>query len=321
MERDSFKILIVDDSVLNQEVLRQILEMEPSGTDVTVQAGETEKMRYTIITAKSGMEALEKVVQDSPDLVLLDIVMPGMSGFDVLTQLQESSETRRIPVIIISGLDYEGDEEKGLLMGAVDYVAKPFKKSVVLARIKTHLKIVEQMRLIEQLSMVDALTNIPNRRGFDIRMETEWRHAIREKTPISLLMIDADRFKLFNDRYGHQQGDIALQTLANTIKNTLKRSSDLVARWGGEEFVVLLPNTPIEGALRIAEQIRANIESTYVPGLGGNKPLSITASLGATSATPGPESSMTDFFEQADQALYIAKEAGRNKVCSQVKHL
>jgi len=316
LDQSLFKILIVDDSLLNQEVLRRILA-EPLNADP--QNAGADQAQYLIITAKSGIEALEKVTQENPDLILLDIVMPGMSGFDVLARLKESNETSRIPVIIISGLDHEGDEEKGLLMGAVDYVAKPFKKSVVLARIKTHLKIVEQMRIIERLSMVDTLTGMPNRRSFNQRMDAEWGRAIREKTPISFLMIDVDRFKLFNDNYGHQQGDVALQTVANAIQTTLKRSSDMAARWGGEEFAVLLPNTPIEGALMIAEQIRANIESTPVPSIGDYPPLPIAASLGATTLIPAPESSMQDFFEQADQALYTAKETGRNRVCSQIR--
>ena len=324
MEQEHFKILIVDDSLLNQEVLRRILAEPPAaGVAAPIQAPEPEPEHepepYGIITAKSGLEALEKVTQEKPDLILLDIVMPGMSGFDVLARLQESSEMRRIPVIIISGLDYEGDEEKGLLMGAVDYVAKPFKKSVVLARIKTNLKIVEQMHIIERLSMVDTLTNMPNRRSFDARMDAEWGRAIREKTPVSFLMIDIDKFKLFNDNYGHHQGDVALKTVAGAIQATLKRLSDMAARWGGEEFAVLLPNTPIEGALKIAEQIRANIEATLVPSIGEHPPLPITASLGATTIVPDSESSMEDFFEQADQALYTAKETGRNRVCSQIR--
>ena len=310
MDNDEFKILIVDDSVLNQEVLKRILLAETAGAD----GGSSE--HYVITTAKSGAEALEKVQDENPDIILLDIVMPGMSGFDVLSKLMESSDTRMIPVIIISGLDYEGEEEKGLLLGAVDYVAKPFKQSVVLARIKTHLKIVEQMRIIEKLSMMDTLTNIPNRRSFDRRIEAEWGRAIREKTPISLLMADVDRFKLFNDNYGHQQGDVALKTVAGVITSTLKRSSDMAARWGGEEFAILLPNTPLEGALTIAEQIRENLENTLVPNIGDYPSLRITVSLGAASTIPTIESSFPKFFEQADKALYAAKAAGRNRVCS-----
>lgn len=318
MGQDHYKILIVDDSLLNQEVLRRILAQEFSGGETAGNQDEAERTLYTIATAKSGTEALDMVAQDSPDLVLLDIIMPGISGFEVLARLQESEITKKIPVIIISGLDQEGDEEKGLLLGAVDYVAKPFKKSIVLARIKTHLKIIGQMRIIEQLSYIDTLTNIPNRRNFDNRMATEWGRSIREKTPIGFLMIDVDRFKLFNDNYGHQQGDVALKTVASVIQSTLKRSSDLAARWGGEEFAVLLPNTPIEGVLLIAENIRKNIEAAVVPSIGEHPPLKITISIGATSLIPGVNSSIPEFFEQADQALYTAKESGRNRVCSQL---
>jgi len=196
MELEKFKILIVDDSRFNLEVLSRILLAAAAETN------DPDYPQYIIATASSGPEALEKVISEKPDLVLLDIIMPGMSGFDVLAEFKKNEETRGVPVIIISGLADENDEEKGLLLGAVDYITKPFKNSIVIARVKTHLKIVEQMRIIERLSIIDQLTNIPNRRYFDNRINSEWKRAIREKADISILMIDVDHFKKFNDTYG-----------------------------------------------------------------------------------------------------------------------
>ena len=303
------KIMIVDDSLFHQAVLRRMLETIRADPSVPFTA------TYTIITAASGQEALQKARSEKPDLILLDIHMPGMSGFDVLSELKESPETKQISVIIVSGLSDDANEEKGFALGAVDYVTKPYKQSIVLARIKTHLKILEQMRLIEQLSMMDMLTNIPNRRCLDSRLSAEWGRAIRENTTLSILMIDIDHFKLFNDTYGHQQGDIVLQAVANTLNTATKRSADLAGRWGGEEFVVLLPNTLLEGALHIAEQIRKTIEYTQVPRLDHGKPLNVTVSVGAASKAPAAGDAVDELISHVDKALYTAKETGRNRVC------
>ena len=312
IEPNHFKILIADDSLLNQEALRRILI--PDDPAVNGHDG----AHYTVITAKSGSEALEQVYNDRPDLILLDIVMPGMDGFEVMTRLKDSDATRSIPVIVVSGLTNEEDEERGFMLGAVDYITKPFKKSIVIARIKTHLKIVEQMRLIEQISLVDDLTRIPNRRNFDKCLKTEWKRAVREKTPLGLLMVDVDHFKSFNDTYGHRQGDETLKTVALTLSSMLRRPADIAARWGGEEFTVLLPNTGQAGTVHVAEQIRTKIEDTRIRNISDsddNSPLSVTVSIGAASITPSSEDTIECFIEQADKAMYNAKKTGRNKVC------
>ena len=313
MELEKFKILIVDDSRFNLEVLSRILLAAAAETN------DPDYPQYIIATASSGPEALEKVISEKPDLVLLDIIMPGMSGFDVLAEFKKNEETRGVPVIIISGLADENDEEKGLLLGAVDYITKPFKNSIVIARVKTHLKIVEQMRIIERLSIIDQLTNIPNRRYFDNRINSEWKRAIREKADISILMIDVDHFKKFNDTYGHQQGDVVLKEVASTVKSTLKRPTDIVARWGGEEFVVLLINTEISGAVTVAEQIRENIQNLQVLNIAdADTPLHVTVSIGASSIAPSITNLIEDTVGAADKALYDAKESGRNRVCSEL---
>ena len=290
-------ILIVDDEKSNLMVLTHILSPE-----------------YTIYTAKDGQDAINKAGKLLPDLILLDIIMPEMDGYEVLTTLKNSAETRKIPVIFITGLDSSEDEEKGLVLKAADYIGKPFRPAIVKLRVGNQIQIVNQMRTIERLSMIDQLTNIPNRRSFDNRLNMEWNRAIREKAPISLLMTDVDKFKVYNDTYGHQQGDTVLQTVAAVYSRTLKRSGDFAARWGGEEFVVLLPNSDKNGALMVAEQIRANVESEIIPiPDGGNT--KVTISIGVNTLMPTSDSSLEGFVSGADTALYTAKETGRNRVC------
>ena len=314
MEQEKYKILIADDSLFNREMLRRMLV-----PDETVSVDQ-ESAQCTVITAVSGNEALEKAMAEKPDLILLDVIMPGMDGFEVLARLKKSDVLCNAPVIIISGLANEEDEEKGLLLGAVDYIAKPFKKAIVMARINTHLKIVGQMRLIERLSLSDSLTNIPNRRSFDNYFSNEWKRALREGNPLSLLMVDIDNFKQCNDRYGHQQGDEVLKKVSSELTSVLKRPADIAARWGGEEFAVLLPNTGLSGAGHVAEQIRLRIENTEVPNItlaGGDSPLNVTVSVGVATTVPSLEVTTMHLVEQADRALYTAKKTGRNRVCLQ----
>jgi len=264
--------------------------------------------------ANTGNEALEKVKTEHTDLILLDIVLPGMSGFDVLVELKKSDITRSIPVIIITGRTNPDEEVKGLMLGAVDYILKPFHEVVVKARVETQVRILKQIRIIESFGFVDTLTNIPNRRQFDQTMVKEWNLARREKKPFCILMIDVDHFKIYNDTFGHQQGDIALQTVAGTITSSLKRPTDIAARWGGEEFAVLLPNTSLEGALLVAEDIRSNIEAAVIPSTDGDSNFNVTISIGLAQMLPENKTSIPDLILQADMALYKAKDSGRNRV-------
>ena len=311
MDQEVYKILVADDSLLNREILCRMLASDESPYV------DLKSAQLHVITAVTGHEALEKAMEEKPDLILLDIVMPGLNGFEVLEQLKKTDAMNNVPVIVISGLTDEEDEEKGLSLGAVDYITKPFKKAIVMARIRTHLKVVQQMRLIERLSYFDSLTGIPNRRSFDSYMTNEWKKAHRENSPLSLLMADVDNFKLCNDKYGHPQGDEVLKKLSAEMVSVLKRPSDLVARWGGEEFAVLLPNTGLPGARHVAERMRAQIENIEIPnitGKGDAAPIRVTVSIGVAAMLPTNEKSILELVEQADRALYAAKEAGRNKV-------
>jgi len=296
MDEKKNSLLIVDDENMNLKVLTHILGSE-----------------YTIYTANNGISAVEKAKEYKPDLILLDILMPEMDGYVTLSELKKIEEVHKIPVIFITGLNSEEDEEKGLSLEAADYIAKPFSAMIVKLRVRNQIQIVNQMRTIERLSLIDQLTNIPNRRSFDDRLNMEWKQAIREQTPISILMIDVDNFKDVNDTHGHQKGDIVLKSIAEVFPQSFRRPGDFAARWGGEEFVVLLPNTPIEGTMDVAEKIRIDIQNTSVACAEGLT-LSVTVSIGVNSLIPGQNSSIDAFISNADRALYAAKNAGRNRV-------
>jgi diguanylate cyclase (GGDEF)-like protein len=289
-------LLLVDDEKSNLKLLTYIL-----GTE------------YTIYTAVNGASAIEKAKEYIPDLILLDILMPEMDGFETLSELRKSAKTQKIPVIFITGLNSSKDEEKGLSLDAADYIVKPFSAMIVKLRVRNQIQIVNQLRTIERLSMIDQLTNIPNRRSFDERLSAEWNRSIREQKPISILILDVDKFKDFNDKYGHQLGDVMLQAIANILSRLSRRSSDFAARWGGEEFVVLLPNTQLTVALDIAEKIRKDIENEEIL-CAGNITINVTVSIGINTQIPAQADSIDTFFSCADKALYAAKEAGRNRV-------
>ena len=291
-----FTILITDDEKFNLDVLGNILSPF-----------------YNLLISRNGTRALELAKQNAPDLILLDVMMPDMTGFEVISKLKESEDTANIPVIFITGLTDPADEEKGFFLGAVDYITKPFVKAIVKARVNTHIKIIDQMRTIERLGLIDPLTKVSNRRGFENRFNAEWGRAIREQSPISFMLMDIDKFKNYNDTYGHHQGDVALKTFAEIASQTINRSTDFVARWGGEEFVILLPNTNTDGASEIAENVRKNVEATTVPTEDGAI-TRMTVSIGVNTVIPNADTSAADFMSKADKALYEAKESGRNRV-------
>ncbi len=245
----------------------------------------------------------------------MDIVLPDSNGFELMQSLFKVHHgSRRARVIIISGLTSEDDEEKGFLLGAVDYIKKPFKNAIVKARIATQIQIINQMRAIEQLSLTDELTNVLNRRAFDKKLKYEWARAARENNVISLLMIDIDKFKEYNDTYGHLQGDIMLRSVADTIKSMLKRSTDIVCRYGGEEFAVILPGTDSRGAVEMAERIRNAIAELRISSLYSDKLTKVTISVGVATLTPTCKGNVESAIENADRMLYEAKKAGRNCV-------
>lgn len=294
-----FKILIIEDGELNRKVLTDALQ------DI-----------YVLDAISSGKDAIKKIREFRPHLILLDIILPDINGFDVLKQVKETHDLKDIPVIIITGLDNDQDEEKGLSMGAVDYIRKPFNSFLVKARVNTHIQITKQMLMIEKLSFYDALTCLPNRRKFDYHVEYEWHRAIRKKSFIGFLMMDLDNFKNYNDHYGHAQGDEMLRGVAEVLRNTLNRSTDIPCRWGGEEFAVLIPETNPEELLLIAEKIRAEIEVLKVPSIRTNEATRITISIGAGCMVPRQNELLGEFIQNVDRLLYKAKNGGKNQVQS-----
>jgi len=291
-------VLIVDDDKANIIVLTHILTPE-----------------YIVYAAKNGQDAIEAAMEYLPDVVLLDILMPEMNGFEVISLLKADEKTKAIPVIFVTGLGEIENEEKGLALGAADYISKPFSHAIVRLRVRNQMQILNQIEMIRYLSITDQLTDVPNRRNFDYRLHLDWDHAKRDRKPLSILMIDIDNFKKYNDDYGHLQGDAALQTTAKCIKKSLSRSIDFLARWGGEEFAVLLPYTDLSGALIVAENIRENVEKTAIFH-DGNEITRITVSIGVNTRTSEHPDLIDEFINGVDKALYTAKKTGKNKVCA-----
>jgi len=307
MLQRKFQILLIEDLQLVRMVLIGALEND----DIKARGLFWER---NVVTASDGAEGLEKAKSLVPDLILLDIVMQGMDGFEVLAELKKASETRDIPVIVITSLGDEKYEEKGLTLGAVDYIQKPINEKVALSRVAVHQKIVEQMRKIEYESLYDSLTSVFNRRFFDMQSELLWEYCARELQHIGALIIDVDNFKAFNEKYGHAQGDIALQMLAKSLTVSKRRTVDKVFRWGSEEFAVILPGSDLSSSLKVAEMFRSNIENLAIPHIQTGEPLSITASIGVASVFSDENSSFGMLVREADKALYVAKETGKNKV-------
>jgi len=220
-------------------------------------------------------------------------------------------------VIFVTAKNAEADEELGLNLGAVDYITKPFVIPIARARIRNHILLKQQADRLESLSLLDALTDIPNRRRFDEALALEWKRAARDSKPLSLLMIDIDYFKQYNDFFGHGAGDICLQTVAAELVKGLARPGDLAARYGGEEFVVILPETTQESALQIAQRLRERIENKAIPHIYPNAESIITISVGVATQDKIIDSvSPKTLSDAADSALYLAKDGGRNRVCS-----
>lgn len=286
-----------------------------------------------IVFAKSGEEALVQAEQCSPDLILLDAEMPGLGGYATCTILKSNSETSDIPVVFVTSHSDTDSETHALDLGAVDFIHKPINPRVVLARVKTHLALKQKTDALRRLTNLDALTGIANRRAFDEGLALEWRRSMRIHKPLSLLMLDVDFFKRYNDAYGHPAGDACLRQVAQALAGSAKRAGDLVARYGGEEFAVILPHTSAVDALAFAERLCAQVRELTIQHQDSTVAPVVTLSIGvACLYTPcaGTEMAPTacsacalqyscvgapsSLLALADQALYLAKQNGRNQV-------
>lgn len=322
-DKNEINILIVDDRQENLLVLESLLD----------------NMNCNIIKATSGNEALSLMLDYEFALVLLDVQMPDMDGFETAELMRSNSRTRYVPIIFVTAISKEQKcIFKGYEIGAVDYLFKPIEPIILQSKVKVFLELYNQKKLVEEqakllelkilelievkeanfklesLSASDGLTGISNRRSFDNYIKMSLKNCMRSKKTISLIMGDIDYFKAYNDNYGHLKGDECLVKVAKALASSIKRPLDFVARYGGEEFAVVLPETNKEDAISIAEQIRDNIRSLAITHEHSQVAPYITLSLGIATILPKLSYSVEKFIDNADKALYKAKSNGRNRV-------
>lgn len=291
-------ILAVDDSPENLDLIKNILEPH-----------------YSVKVAPSGQLALHIARGQQPDLILLDIMLDDINGYDICHQLKSDDGTRNIPVIFLTAKRSEADEVQGFKIGGCDYITKPFSPAIVLARVKTQIQLKAKTDLLEKLASLDGLTEIPNRRAFDSALERQFNQAKRIASPLSLMILDIDNFKMFNDQYGHPVGDECLRRVANAFISHTQRPEDLVARLGGEEFAILLPNTDNMGAVMRAEQYRLAVENLKIHHANNSELPYVTVSVGVSTIIANAADHFSGLMQAADDALYRAKKQGRNRVC------
>jgi diguanylate cyclase (GGDEF)-like protein len=330
MEEYTATLLIVDDTPANLKVLAAMLKN--SG--------------YKVRSAVDGESALEAIAAARPDLLLLDVMMPGMNGYEVCSRLKSDPQTLGIPIIFLSALDDALDKVKAFQVGAADYITKPFQIKEVLARVENQLtlerqrseirslmgelkqknqqlqaEIAERQRAeaalsqanleLERLSLLDGLTQLANRRRFDAYLADQWAGHARAGAPLGLILCDIDHFKAYNDSFGHPAGDECLRQVALAVRRTARRAGDLAARYGGEEFALVLPSTSSDGLVAIADELMYHVQALALPHPASGVTALVSVSVGAVSITGG---NVEQLLERADGALYAAKAAGRNQV-------
>ncbi|QWV92297.1 diguanylate cyclase [Geomonas oryzisoli] len=304
------KILIVDDTTTNIDILYQILKGE-----------------FDVLFAKSGVDGIRMVREHTPDLVLLDVMMPDMDGYEVCRTLKQDPATAGLPVVFVTAMGNDEDETRGLELGAIDYLTKPIRPPIVLARVRNHVELKHRGDLLEQLSRElaqknreleelarqDGLTGVSNRRHFDESLRSEVQRATRNGRNLSLIMCDIDRFKQFNDLYGHPAGDTSLQLVGELLRKSFKRAGEVVARYGGEEFAVILPDTSAELAGHLAERLRLELMAHALPHAHSEFGV-VTMSIGVAGGLATRDHGVEWYISSADDALYRSKAQGRNRV-------
>jgi diguanylate cyclase (GGDEF)-like protein len=290
-------VLVVDDTVSSLDLVKTMLAHE-----------------HQVLTATDAMAAMRIALREEPDLILLDIRMPGIDGYQLCINLKADPVTREIPVIFVTAMDEEREEAKGLELGAIDYITKPLSGPILKARVRNHIDLKRQRDQLRRLSAVDGLTGLANRRAFGEAFEKEWRSAIRRGNSISLLMTDIDDFKQFNDAYGHLAGDECLRRVAKALGEAALRPADMVARYGGEEFVILLPDTGGNEAALVADRVLLSVRRLAIPHEHSRGWQFISLSMGLASARPTRDMNANELLDLADRMLYQAKNGGRNRL-------
>lgn len=290
------KILVIDDSIVEGEALKAMLETD-----------------YEVAVCQDAENGLDHALSGEYSLILLDVIMPDVDGFDLLKKLQNMILTRYIPIILVTGLADIGYEEEGLMLGAVDYIRKPFIPSVLKARVNAHLRLFHTQMHYKRLAMVDELTGIGNRRRYEEEWRMKWREALRLSLPFSVCIFDIDKFKLYNDTFGHPAGDKVLTKVSNAASAFMHRATDFLGRYGGEEFVIIFVGNDAKSSYEYLKTIRQAIEDLHIPH---NSPISqwITVSVGGVTLVPGSGDVYENYLKIADSMLYNAKQSGRNRV-------
>lgn len=290
-------ILIVDDDVVNIEVLNAVLEDD-----------------YEICFATSGEEAIRIALALLPDLILLDVLMPGIDGYEVCRRLKEDPLVADVPIIFVTGLGDQEAEMRGLLLGAIDYITKPISPAIVRARVRNHIELKRMRDELAELAVTDALTGLSNRRRLEKSLTAETERLARTADFLSVIMLDIDFFKQFNDTYGHPAGDRCIVMVGAALKRAVRRAADLTARYGGEEFACVLPGTEYEEAMVVARNIRDQIHALGIPHMRSAAAAYVTVSVGVATSPCLPGMAPELWIKAADHQLYLAKSAGRNNV-------
>ncbi|MBX3389340.1 MAG: diguanylate cyclase [Phycisphaeraceae bacterium] len=288
------RVLVIDDSPDVHRLLKARLKQE----------------EIEIVSAESGESGLESLKAQRPDLILLDLDMPTMDGFEVLRAIKDNAETVHIPVIVLSGLDNAGDKVAAFDLGAHDYVIKPFEFTELRVRIRAALRLNFLLKMLAQRAQIDGLTGLWNRAYFDRRVQDEVARVQRHDGALSIAFFDADHFKSINDTFGHPAGDAVLQGLGQIIQRD-SRQSDIACRYGGEEFVLIMPATGPADALAFCDRMRQNIEAVVWPRHPERR---ITVSIGVAGALTPIGVGAAAWVDAADKCLYTAKKSGRNRV-------
>lgn len=300
------QILVVDDNRLIRDMVSAIIVNEG----------------YTPYAADGAVSALKCIEENDIDLILMDVEMPEVDGFDLTREIRKQLGQQWIPIIFLSGQTDDKHLAKGIDAGGDDYLTKPVNSVILSAKIRAMSRIAQMKAALDaanqqllKLTQVDPLTEAINRRGMNEALERAWRINQRERSELSIILLDIDHFKSYNDHYGHQQGDECLRQFSKVIKSQLHRPADMLARYGGEEFMVIMPDTPIEGAKVIAAKLIRALEERKLPHEYSATQPHVTASLGISS-TRFDSNSIAELIEQADKSLYSAKDNGRNRFVS-----